>query len=263
MCAERERTSRLCVNWIRARPRTNGSPIRSGGHNYAGFSTTEGLLIDVKAMNRRTPRPRPEEGHRRWRRQQPEHGRQPAPDPLRDTLGTLSHGRRQRPGARRRLGFSATHAGLTCDSLVSTDIVLADGRLVTATEDNEFRDLFWGLRGGGGGNFGVNTSFTFQLHDVGQVTIFNLTWPAQRQAALLEALQKIQLDNPTTLSTRTKAVPSKLVPRPGLDLIEVTTLGQYFGNSDQLRQVLAPVFRCSSHTARTSGPWNIGRPATT
>ena len=63
-----------------------------------------------------------------------------------------------------------------CDNLVSVDLVTADGREVTASED-ENPDLFWALHGGGG-NFGVATSFVFQLHPVGPlVTAGLMLWP--------------------------------------------------------------------------------------
>lgn len=242
MCADAGDVQQ-CVKWLRDNP---GMPfaIRSGGHNYAGYSTIDdGLLIDVKAMN--GVRLDLKEGTVTLAGGV---NNQNMADAMRYTSVAVPSGRCPTVGASGLVlgggwGFSATHAGLTCDSLLSTDIVLASGEQVTATAKNPYQDLFWGLRGGGGGNFGVNTSFTFRLHEVGKVTIFNITWPAQKQRELMMLLQKIQiLHAPTTISTRTKIVPNRPGPRPRRDELMVTTLGQFFGDTAQLMEVLAPAY---------------------
>ncbi|MGW6909885.1 FAD-binding oxidoreductase [Streptomyces sp. NPDC054940] len=73
--------------------------------------------------------------------------------------------------------------GLTVDSLLAADVVLADGTFVTASEE-EHPDLFWALRGGGG-NFGVVTSFTFRLHPVDTVGVAVTVWPVDRTPEVL------------------------------------------------------------------------------
>lgn len=240
MCAD-PRDVELCIRCVSENPRTPFA-IRSGGHNYAGFSTTEGLLIDVKAMNRvsfdlKEGTATIEGGA----------NNQNMADAMRYTRFAVPSGRCPTVGASGLVlgggwGFSATHAGLTCDSLLSTEIVLASGERVTAEDKAPYDDLFWALRGGGGGNFGVNTSFKFRLHEVGKVTIFNITWPAEQQIEMMMLLQKIQLQNATTISTRSKIVPNRPGRHPQRGELMVTTLGQYFGDSNQLRQVLAEAY---------------------
>src|SRR5262249_54531034 len=67
------------------------------------------------------------------------------------------------------IGFLMRHYGLSCDNLLGAKIVTADGEMLD-TGDEENGDLFWGLRGGGG-NFGVVTSFTYRLHRVGPTVL--------------------------------------------------------------------------------------------
>ncbi|HZC92299.1 MAG TPA: FAD-binding oxidoreductase [Mycobacterium sp.] len=82
------------------------------------------------------------------------------------------------------LGAHSRHAGLMCDALRSATVVLPGGQAVTASPSSQ-PDLFWALRGGGGGNFGVTTSLTFATFPTGDVDVVNLNFPPQSFAQVL------------------------------------------------------------------------------
>lgn len=241
MCANQQDVQ-LCIRW--ARDHRQKFAIRSGGHNYAGFSTTTGLLIDVKAMNKVWFDPAQNKG---WI--EAGANNQNMADAFSGSTFAIPSGRCPTVGASGLVlgggwGFAATHAGLTCDSLLESEVVLADGRVVTAAAGGNTDDLFWALRGGGGGNFGVNTRFTFELHEVkDDVTIFNILWPGEKQIELLTALQQIQQNNATQISTRTKAYPDKAGAFPKLSQLQVTTLGQFFGPREEALKALEPALK--------------------
>ncbi len=227
-----------CITW--ARDYRVAFAIKSGGHNYAGFSTTDGLLIDVRAMD----------GTRLDARNGVVHAQAGVSNgilraALSGTSLAVPAGRCLTVGVAGLTlgggwGFTATRAGLTCDSLLESEVILADGRKVTASERGE-DDLFWGLRGGGGGNFGVNTSFSYRLADVsGAVTAFHLSWPANRFAALVSALQAIENANVRQMSIRLALGQTRPGANPSLSDLEVDCLGQFFGTKRQLLSILAP-----------------------
>jgi hypothetical protein len=240
MCAD-DQDVQKSIQW--ARDNNKEFAIRSGGHSYAGFSTTTGVLIDVKRMKRVTVK---NDGTVVV---QGGANNQDVATALRSGQFAVPSGRCPTVGTSGLVlgggwGFSATHSGLTCDSLRETEVVLADGSLVTAS-DKVRHDLFWAIRGGGGGNFGVHTSFTFNLVPVSDVTTFNIVWAGGpgRHVQLLTSLQHLQADDPTTISTRTKVRPLQPGANPTRAQLVVETLGLYWGKESHLRDALAPTFR--------------------
>lgn len=158
-----------CVRW--AREHDVLIAVRGGGHNVAGFGTCDGgLVIDLSAMKgvRVDPESRTvrAQGGATWgdvdRETQLFGLAVPGGIVSTTGIGGLTLGGGQ--GWLRR-----TH-GMACDSLLSADVVTADGEFLVASEA-ENSDLFWALRGGGG-NFGVVTSFEFRLHEVGPIVAF-------------------------------------------------------------------------------------------
>jgi FAD/FMN-containing dehydrogenase len=157
------------------------SAVRGGGHSFAGHSTCDGgLLIDLSEMDgihvdakSRTARVQPGVVLGQFDRETQARG-------LATTMGTVSLtgvGGLTLGGGFGRL---ARRFGLACDNLIGAEMVSADGRVVTAST-SENSDLLWALRGGGG-NFGIVTSFEYQLHSVapamhGGLLVFPFTQP--------------------------------------------------------------------------------------
>jgi len=159
---------------------------RGGGHSVAGHSSTEGIIIDVTPMNSvsvvggvATV------------------GAGTRLGGLYDALA--EQGRTIPAGCGSSVGIAGLTLGggigilgrtcrLTCDQLLRAEVVLADGRVVEAGEHAE-EELFWALRGAGGGNFGVVTSFVFRTVPEPAATAFHLVWPLAHAAAAVEAWQ--------------------------------------------------------------------------
>ncbi|MGC4119369.1 MAG: FAD-binding oxidoreductase [Myxococcales bacterium] len=173
--------------------------IRGGGHNAGGLGVCDGgIVIDLSRMRSvkvdaeaRTARV---EGGATW------HDVDAAthafglavPNGVFSTTGvgglTLGGG----------TGHLTRRYGLTIDNLLSAEVVLADGSLVRASED-EHPDLFWALRGGGG-NFGVVTAFEFRLHPVDHVVGGPMLWPLDRAREVLRWYREFLPDAPEELS---------------------------------------------------------------
>jgi FAD/FMN-containing dehydrogenase len=95
------------------------------------------------------------------------------------------------------LGYLSRKHGLSIDSLLSVDIVLADGSQVTANADSH-PDLYWAVRGGGG-NYGVVTAFEFHAHPVANVIAGPMLWPLERSEEILRAFDDIMSHGPDEL----------------------------------------------------------------
>jgi FAD/FMN-containing dehydrogenase len=218
--------------------------VRCGGHSVAGLSTCDdGMLIDLSGLKsidvNPTARTAKAGGGVLW-------GEFDA--------ATQAHGLHA-PGGRVTTtglggfttgggyGWTSCKYGLACDNLISAEVVLADGRVVRASEDED-AELFWGIRGGGG-NFGIVTEFEFRLHPLGPIVLAGLTlFGIERAAQVLRGWRDWADAAPDELSTACvvlTAPPEPFVPSElhGKPVLGVAVL--YVGDADAGTVVVRPL----------------------
>jgi FAD/FMN-containing dehydrogenase len=143
------------------------------------------------------------------------------------------------------IGYLNRKYGLACDNLVSADVVTADGRLRRASAE-EHEDLFWGLRGGGG-NFGVVTSFQYRLHQVGRVLGGEVVYPLDQAKKVLRFYRDWSSAAPDEL--RADATLLSGPHGPALAVIVC-----YCGELEEGEKVLRPLRSCGSPMVDTIAP---------
>lgn len=139
-------------------------------------------------------------------------------------------------------GWLERKFGLACDNLISVDLVTADGRHVTASEE-ENRELFWALRGGGG-NFGVATSFTFRLHTLPAITLAMLLWKPDRGPELLRRYRDFANEAPEEVGGGAlyfTGPPEEFVPDHLQGRLALAIAVTYAGSETEARQVIKPL----------------------
>jgi FAD/FMN-containing dehydrogenase len=159
--------------------------VRGGGHNVAGHAVCEGgLMIDLSRMKGLRVDPVHRTAHAQPGLTLGEFDRETQAFGLATPMGFLSTTGIAGLTLGGGYGWLARSYGLASDNLRSVDLVTADGRFLT-TSATEHPDLFWGVRGGGG-NFGIVTSFEYQLHPVGPVLGGVVLYPFAQAKAVLQ-----------------------------------------------------------------------------
>ena len=187
-----------CVNF--ARVRELPLAVRGGGHGVAGHALCDaGLVIDLSRMKWIEIDPDARTARAQGGCTLGELDRETQRRGLAAPLGVVSRTGIAGLTLSGGMGWLRRKHGLSCDNLISAQIVTADGRLVTASDD-ENADLFWAIRGGGG-NFGVVTSFEYRLHPVGpEVFVCFVLYPAERACAVLRFCERYLDDAPQELA---------------------------------------------------------------
>lgn len=211
--------------------------IRSGGHNYEGFSNGNNIaLIDVSLM----------------KDYKLSKDKKTVIVGAGSTLGELYENLWKNkltiPGGTcpgvgisglvlgGGIGRASREMGLTCDSVIEYEMVSANGEILTVNAHNDYRDLFWALCGAGNGNFGVITSIKFKTHPVDKVTIYDipLNWDEMKVAT-------------DTWFEILKHAPRELMLV--LDFIKngkdktLSSSGQFFGTPQELTTLLEPLLK--------------------
>jgi FAD/FMN-containing dehydrogenase len=230
--------------------------IRGGGHNVAGLCLVDdGLVVDLSGMKsvqvnpeRRTARV---EGGATWGAV--DHATHAfglaTPTGIISTTGvgglTLGGG----------FGHLSRHYGLSCDNLISADIVTADGTFRTVSKD-QHPDLFWAIRGGGG-NFGVVTTFEFQLHPVSTVYGGPIFYPVEHTEKLLRFYRDYMRQAPDEMSaffSFHQGPPAPFIPEHLHWVPMVAIVTCYSGPLEQGEEIVRPLKEIVEPAVDLAGP---------
>ncbi len=233
-----------CVGFARE----HGLPVsvRAGGHSIAGKAICDGgLMIDLSAMKgirvdpvARTVRAEPGLTIGEFDRETQAFG-------LATTMGVISTTGIAGLTLGGGMGWLVGKHGLACDNVVAMDVVTADGRLLKASQQ-ENPDLFWGMLGGGG-NFGVVTSFEYRLHELGRVFGGGVLYPIDQASEVLRFYRDFAFSAPDELSTQV----GRICTLDGTPVIGVA--GCYSGSLEDGERVLEPLRRFGSPVADLFG----------
>ncbi len=260
-CAN-ERDIATCIDWAREH---DVQPVaRGSGHSYGGFSTTSGLVVDLSRLNRVVVDPRDGTaivGGAASNRDvfKATHGGEfvlPAGTCPSVCVGGLVLG-----GG---IGYNTRWAGLTSDHLIGSTLITADAKRLELSRSGH-RDLFWACRGGAGGSFGINSSFSFRLAKIPRkkVAFYRFNWRgADAASAVLAAFDRMLERAPSELNAIAFAQAEPIGAGGPRKAISVYSRGQYLGPLHELRELVAPLLAAATPTATklTTMPyWDMQR----
>ena len=231
--------------------------VRGGGHSLPGFSTTDGgIVIDLSPMKGIRVDPDTQrvvaQAGATWR----ELDHETQAFGLAVTGGLVSSTGVAGFTLGGGIGWLMRKHGLACDNLVGADLVTADGRLVHASE-HENAELYWGLRGGGG-NFGIVTSFEFRVHRIGPTILAGpIFYPGDQAAQVLRGYREYTAnlqDEMTTLVNLITAPPAPFLPPDVHGTKVVAVVGVYAGSPEDGRTLAQPLRELGTPIADLLGP---------
>ena len=231
--------------------------VRGGGHNVAGNAVCDdGLVIDLSPLKGIFVDPASQTAHVQGGVTLGELDRETQRFRLATTGGLISTTGVAGLTLGGGLGWLARKLGTACDNLVSAQVVTAAGEIVTASE-SENPDLFWGLRGGGG-NFGVVTTFEYRLHSVGPEVLAGAVFhPLERGEVVLRFFRDFTREAPDELTAIAQvftAGPAPFLP-PETEGKRLVAIGVcWAGDVDEGERALAPLRSFGRPVADVIGP---------
>ena len=221
--------------------------VRGGGHNITGNAVCDGgLMIDLSPMKGVRVDPTRRTAHAQAGLTWGEYNRETQAFGLASTGGVISTTGIAGLTLGGGLGWLMGKHGLSCDNLLSADIITADGRFLTASA-TENSDLFWGLRGGGG-NFGIVTSFEYRLHPVGPVLAGMVVHPMAKAKEVLRFYRAYARTCPDELT----AFAAMMTSPEGAPVVAIVV--GYIGPIAEGEPLVAPVRKFGAPLADTIGP---------